>query len=284
MRQRSSLPVQLRLKLISSLLEFMRRSGVSDKAIKEAFDQGLLATKERRAKGGMARRDGSYVGNGNVSAELLRVWHRDSRYLDRDANPKALPLLTGRGSLRSLIRILDPNADAVEILRGMRTIGLIRKVTQGRYLPTSESVTIAQLHPLAVEHVAKSVIRLVSTVCRNTDPHGQTLPLIERYAYVPDLNRADSQAFAEFTRVQGMAYLQSVDDWLEQRRARRVLSSSRAKKEGITAGVHLVAYLGDGSEGGIEKVTKRARKINKSSRTVAPRKWRKPTPSPEAHA
>jgi hypothetical protein len=128
----------------------------------------------------------------------------------------------------------------------MRAVGLIRRLPGGKYLPTAESVTIDHLHPLAIEHVAKSVVRLVSTVCRNTDCNRRAMPLIERYAYVPDLSSTEAEAFAEFTRSQGMAYLEAVDDWLERRRARRLPKArQRQEGDGIAAGVHLFAYLGD---------------------------------------
>jgi hypothetical protein len=140
---------------------------------------------------------------------------------------------------------LDPTADSAEILKSLKAVGLIKKTSNGRYLPTSQSAIVDQLHPVLVEHVARTVIRLVSTVCRNTDPSGRSLPLIERHAAIPDLNPTDRQAFAEFTRSQGMAYLESVDDWLQQRRSRRGSPAVKSTKGGVAASVHLVAYLGD---------------------------------------
>ena len=193
-------------------------------------------------------RDCRYVGNGNVSAELLRLWTRDGRYITRDAKPRPLSLERGKPNLVSLIASLDDSVDPYSIVGSMRSVGLLRKLPNGKYVPTAESVKIDSLHPLAIEHVAKSLIRLVATVCRNTDPNREAVPLIERYAYVPDLSKAESEAFAEFTRTQGMAYLEAVDDWLEQRRSRRLKTNGRRNAPGgITAGVHLVAYLGDGA-------------------------------------
>lgn len=273
----------LRQKVFDALLEFIAWSGVSEEEIRNSFEKGL---RRLRLDSCVCRQDGRYVGNGNVSAELLRVWHRDARCIDDDARPRPLFLFKGRNSLRALIRRLDPSADASEVLRGMRAVGLIRRTTGGRYRPTAESVTIATLHPLAIEHVAKSVVRLVSTVCRNTDPTGCSLPLIEKYAYVPDLNRADRREFADFTRSQGMAYLEAVDDWLEQRRARRVYSSRRARAEGVSAGVHLVAYLGDNPSGPAVG-TKRASmaKIRLGARTqIQNASSKRPTPPREVRA
>jgi hypothetical protein len=128
----------------------------------------------------------------------------------------------------------------------MRAVGLIRRLPDGRYVPTAESVKIDHLHPLAIEHIAKSVVRLVTTVCRNTDPTREAIPLVERYAYAPDMSKKEAMAFAEFTRNQGMAYLEAVDDWLEQRRVKRKgFSAGKVRGSGVAAGVHLFAYMDD---------------------------------------
>ena len=186
------------------------------------------------------------VGNGNVSAEVMRIWHRDSKFLDREANPRPLQLNRGSHSLVRLIKRLDPPGDAMKSIGVMRAVGLIRRLSDGRYVPTAESVKIDYLHPLAIEHIAKSVVRLVHTVCRNTDPGRQSIPLIERYAYAPDMSRREAEAFAEFTRNQGMVYLEAVDDWLEQRRIKDRRHSARLPKgESVAAGVHLFAYVDD---------------------------------------
>jgi hypothetical protein len=261
----------LQLKLLHAIVEFMIRSGLGDSAIRQVFNSCLSDLKRSRSKRKvLASLEGKYVGNGNVSAELIRLWTRDSRYIDREASPRPLSLTRGKNSLVSLISALDPSVDPLATVESMRSVGLLRKLPSGKYLPTAESVTIDRLHPLAIEHVAKSLIRLVTTVCRNTDPQRRSIPLIERYAYVPDLSKAEVKAFAEFTRIQGMAYLESVDDWLEQRRVRRIPATDKRERTGVTAGVHLVAYLGDGAAG---LVTPKPA-VGKEKRLTTPREAR----------
>lgn len=246
--EKDRLTPALRQRLLGAVVEFMWISGVSEPTIRDAFESGLQAIRARSSKGSFSREDGKFVGNGDVSAELLRIWHRDERYINKDAHPKPFHLSRGRPNVYSIIRKLDPDSNPATVVREMVAVGALRRLPSGKFIPTSESVTIAQLHPLAIEHVAKSVVRLVSTVCRNTDRQGSSLPLIEKYAYVPDLDRAAAREFAEFTRTQGMAYLEAVDDWLEKHRARRASTSARRKMQGVTAGVHLVAYLGDSAD------------------------------------
>lgn len=232
--------------LVQSVLDFLLKSGMSPSEVRSILSECQLLEKGTRSTSRRTLQDIQRVGNGDVSAEVMRIWHRDSRFLDGEANPRPLQLNRGSNSLVALVRRLDPLGNPISSIKVMRAVGLIRRMSDGRYVPTAESVKIDHLHPLAIEHIAKSVVRLVTTVCRNTDQRRQAIPLIERYAYAPDMSRKEAVAFAEFTRNQGMVYLEAVDDWLEQRRIRSKASNGRRHgKSSVAAGVHLFAYMDD---------------------------------------
>jgi hypothetical protein len=236
-------------KLVQSVLDFLMKSGMTTAEIRSAISDCLPEDGVLKSAHPKHSRASQCVGNGNVSAEVMRIWHRDIKFLDREANPRPLQLNRGSNSLVALVKRLDPAGDPASSIRVMRTVGLIRRLPDGRYVPTAESVKIDHLHPLAIEHIAKSVVRLVTTVCRNTDPTREAIPLVERYAYAPDMSKKEALAFAEFTRNQGMAYLEAVDDWLEQRRVkRRGASAGKARGSSVAAGVHLFAYMDDHAE------------------------------------
>jgi hypothetical protein len=67
-------------------------------------------------------------------------------------------------------------------------------------------------------------------------------PLVERYAHIPDLDAREARAFSEFSRQQGAACLEAIEDWLEARRKAR---PKRAKetRESLNAGMHVFAYI-----------------------------------------
>jgi hypothetical protein len=243
---KKNIETPLMKKLVQSVLGFLVKSGMSAAEVRSMLSECLLQDGMMSANTQSASKDSHRVGNGNVSAEVMRIWHRDRKFLDREANPRPLQLNRGSNCLVALVRKLDPTGDPMQSIGVMRSVGLIRRQADGRYVPTAESVKIDHLHPLAIEHIAKSVVRLVTTVCRNTDPGRRAIPLVERYAYAPDMNKKEAAAFAEFTRNQGMAYLESVDDWLEQRRVRSGTHSKRKRKgASVAAGVHLFAYMDD---------------------------------------
>lgn len=282
-RAKNEAPLMKRL--VQSVLDFLLKSGMSPSEIGSILSECQLLEKGSKSKSRQAHQDTHRVGNGDVSAEVMRIWHRDSRFLDREANPRPLQLNRGSSSLVALVRRLDPSGDPTSSIKVMRAVGLIRRMSDGRYVPTAESVKIDHLHPLAIEHIAKSVVRLVTTVCRNTDQRRQAMPLIERYAYAPDMSRKEAAAFAEFTRRQGMVYLEAVDDWLEQRRIKtKAAARGRRSKSSVAAGVHLFAYMDDLNAPASSSVFRDGRKIISMQPLLASSKKNASTSSRAARA
>lgn len=235
-----------RLKLFEAVLEFMNRCGVPDAAMRDSFHAALNELRSPSRQRSSKWRNDLLITTQNLPAQLLRIWHRDAKYIDDDAKPLPLQMSLGRVNLSRAIRRIDPTANPSQVVQSMKAAGLIRRVEKNSYVPTSETAIVDKLHPLAVEHVTKLVNRLISTVSRNTDRDRDALSLIDRHAYTVDLNPTDRVAFAEFTRRQGMAYLESIDDWLEQRRVSRSVRA-RSLGKGMAAGVYVFAYLGDGN-------------------------------------
>lgn len=244
---KKSISKQLPSKLLGPVLEFMVMAGLSEVAIRAAFERALLRSDSLRQRASTS--EGKSRSPGDVSAHLLRLWHRDSRYINgRTFQPRALPLSSGRNNLRALIKELDAGVNPTEVLQNMRAVGLIRRTSQGRYLPTSSAAVLPTLHPWAVEHAVHSVSRLLSTFRKNASSKpGDSPPLLERYSYVPDLDPLEVPAFEEFARSQGQVLLDVLDDWLEQRRAKGSRKSDRSVAGGVSAGIHLITFVGDGA-------------------------------------
>lgn len=272
----SKLPKELQTRLLASVLEFLVMAGASEYSIRSSFEKGLVRSREIRMARPKKKGGGQYQKSGDIAAQLLRIWHRDSRYVSaKDLSPKPLPLNGGRSSLCGLVKRIDPDVDSMAVLKSMSQVGLIRRTKSGRYLPTASAIVIPRLHPWATEHAAKSVIRLVSTVFRNANREVDDPPLLERYSYVPDLSPEEGRLFAEFSRAQGQVYLDTIDDWLEQRRVRRTGSGRRRTCDGVPAGVHVITYLGEDFDGawaaeGTREPSRSSQEAKASSRTISP--------------
>jgi hypothetical protein len=162
--------------------------------------------------------------------------------MDSRAQPKALRLYGAYPSIESLARAENTGGSAREIVKSIRSAGLVERAPGGRYKPKSRVATISTLHPMIVEHVAKSLTRYLRTIEQNTSAPKDKPRLIERFASIPDLSRKDLQAFREFAQTHGTVFLAGVDDWLESRRPRTRAASQGG---GISAGIHVFAYVED---------------------------------------
>lgn len=260
MKQRAPVPTELMHNLLLSIVAFMTKTGMATVEIERAF-RACVDEVERGPKSVPARPD-LYIGCDTIAGAVLRAWHREEKYLDEAANP--MPLGTrGTRSLAALIRSQDPNADVDSLVAEMQRTGLIKKARNAKFFPTTSAATIRQLHPLAVDHVAKTVMRLVETVNRNTHETPKKMPLIERYAHVPDLDARDAKAFADFTRQQGAACLEAIEDWLESRRV--PAARGRGRRTGsVSAGMHVFAYVGEGAEESRQKRNKLPQRLTSS--------------------
>jgi hypothetical protein len=127
----------------------------------------------------------------------------------------------------------------------MKNAGLLKRTGTGTYMPTKDSATIDAPDPMAVDHIAKTVMRLVETATRNIAKSRTKVSLIERYAHVPDLALSQSKEFAAFSKEQGQACLDAIEDWLEARQVRRGARAATSTTGSVNAGVHIFAFLGE---------------------------------------
>jgi len=176
-----------------------------------------------------------------TAALVLDAWHRDRRYLSEKGTPKGVRLRGPTPSVTALIRAQKGRHDPLIIVRRLRALRLIVRSGSGTYKPTSDAVVVSVKSPLILQHAARSLSTLLETVIQNVSGTRNPAPLIERVAEVPDLPLKDITAFRIFTHVQGRAFLRTVNDWLEARRARR--SRRKGANGTVRAGIHTYAYV-----------------------------------------
>jgi hypothetical protein len=245
----------------------MNKAGMSPNDIDESFQSAMGALSTRLQRGINGNHEStSEIGCDTIAGAVLRAWHREPNYLDDFANPVPLLVSGRRMCLASLIKAQDPQADFAGLIRAMHRTGLVRKIGD-KYLPTTSAATISQMHPFAIDHVVKTVMRLVETVTRNMQLVDSKHPLVERYAHIPDLDAKEARAFSDFSRQQGAACLEAIEDWLEARRKARP-SRAKGTRESLNAGMHVFAYIEQPSQ---KKKNIAARKKAKATSSRAAR-------------
>jgi len=234
--RKSQVPIQSYCHdILYAVLLVMLRTGASVKDI-TATTAAVLAAAKSNLNASRSADPALSV----VVAGVLHRWHHDRRFLDRSASPRSLSPDSGRNSLTRLIRSENQKINVTDVVAAMRRLKLIRRHKDGHYRPTTRVATIHELDPVLAEHVCHSLGRLLLTVSNNTrhDANGQRL--IERSAQVHDLPRNKLGEFRDFANVQGETFVNSMNDWLESRRAR---DGENERSKVTHAGVHLFAFV-----------------------------------------
>jgi len=221
---------------LTAIFVFMLNNGLQTRELLAVCTRALERAEDRALRGRMT------PSGGLATASLvLHAWHRDRRYLNGRAAPRAIPLLGPAPSVEALIRVQRRRGDAAAIARHLRRLRLVVPCGRSLYRPTSDIAVISSHNPLIFQHAARAVSTLLETVTQNVSKSAQSAPLIERTAEVPDLPRRHVAAFQRFSQRQGWLLLRTINDWLESRRIRR--SARRPGRSVVRAGVHLYAYV-----------------------------------------
>lgn len=224
--------------VLVAIFELMLSAGIDVKDLETACMNSLNRA-EAAAKLGRKDETGDLL----TAALVLDAWHRDRRYLNARAMPKAVPLLGPAPSVEAIVRSRRPRKDSAQIARRLKALRLV--VPSGRkrlYKPASDVAVISAPEPLALQHAARALSTLLETVGRNVSGKRSLEPLIERIAEVPDLPRRYVEAFKRFTQVQGKTFLRTINDWLESRCVRRA-PRVKGGTTTVRAGVHTYAYF-----------------------------------------
>lgn len=225
------------LQALTALFAFMLNNGLQSRELLSVCTRALKKAESKARLGSMA------PSGGLATASLvLHAWHRDRRYLNGTATPRAIRLLGPPPSVEALIRIQRRRGDAAAIARHLKRLRLVVPSGRSLYKPTSDIAVISRHNPLIFQHAARAVSTLLETVTQNVSSNSsRSAPLIERTAEVPDLPRKHVAAFQKFSQRQGLLLLRTINDWLESRRVRG--SAGRHGRSLVRAGVHLYAYV-----------------------------------------
>jgi hypothetical protein len=224
-------------KLLTAVFEFMIIGGMRSPAIMKVAVRALrTAELENSLVSPSKNVDLAFAGM------ILDAWHRNRRYVDSSAQPRAIPLRGKTPSVEALIRAERVAGDPVALVRRLKSLKLIVRCGRSRYKPANRFAIVAEPNSLVQQHAVRSLSSLLKTIKENLAESQTSNGLIERTAEVPDLPVECAAEFRDFARSQGWALLSTLNDWLESRRARRKAGHTC---ETVRAGVHVFAYLGN---------------------------------------
>jgi hypothetical protein len=171
-------------------------------------------------------------------AGVVHDWHREPAYTNQDGEPRQLTL----GSLRTLIGRRFPRHKVSATLRWMFEHGVVKKTNNGKIAPAGGRAVIpndAFARTVLLDRAAASVPHYLGTELHNADTQDPYFRDINRAATVFFLPEKYVPLWRAVARERAQAFLEGVDNWLEDHARRDDMGPVRE------VSMHCFAYTGD---------------------------------------
>lgn len=152
-----------------------------------------------------------------VAMEVLRRWHKDSRYLAADGTPRELELdASSERSLSRLIEEIDPKVGPGMVLEELLRAGAATSSDEIHFRPLSRSLIPPETHAYRIECFGAALGRLAETLEYNFNPANAENKRLERFVAIDKgLPSRVVPEFASFARKRAEQLLKEVEDWFE---------------------------------------------------------------------
>ena len=220
---------------ITQLFAMQLRFGASIEELSNAARTAIRAANRTNLAETLAHSDPDVQGFGS----LLRCWHRETRFLSLEGFPRHLSR-EGRNGLRSLVNMHYPRQHFDSVFNALRRSGLIKQDEKLKWFPTMKHAVFPTLSSELLAHFSEGVARFVETMTRNVGARSKEEVLFERSCKVTSLPPSAAPEFRRFVNGQALAFLEAVDDWLENH-SKPTKSSTRK----CAAGVFTFAFIDD---------------------------------------
>jgi hypothetical protein len=209
---------------------------------------GVSRKTELSSKAGLADNLADSYSQVKKTALALQHWHENQKFVDKEGAPRNL----SRTELTELANLVSGNdAERTAITANLMHSRIVSE-QQSTYRPLGRSVLIDLENEYALAYATFAISRLVTTIKENME--GGTARKFERQVSEVQIRAKEFPMFLNFVRNQGEAFIDSVDDWLAERKV------SEDQPDSIKVGVGAFAF--SETKKVTKKITKRARKAD----------------------
>jgi len=151
----------------------------------------------------------------NRIGRIIVGWYRD--FIGPYGIPLELPLEPGEKSFPDLVRRYAGQVDPLEVLEELRMIGVIEETADSKVRLATRSYITGRLRPESIERMSWAVHDLAATLDHNLDPKRDGPALFERRVFTPEpIEGALLDAFKQLATDEGQAFLEKLDNWLNE--------------------------------------------------------------------
>jgi hypothetical protein len=209
--------------LLFPLAAFLRAGGLTQSVAQSSF-----ATAFARALKESSARRFDHIGHPTRYADIVGLWTRDQRFLDRDGRPRLLPM-RGKHGFKTLVRESSPDSDPGAVLSVFLRYGNVKKLRNGSYELVRPFFFSTREKSMAFEPMAyflSDASMTLGRILRRTR-HSRGPEVFWRKVESVDISDTHVKEFIDYVRERSLTFLEEVDDWLE---AHRVARKNRGRR------------------------------------------------------
>jgi len=179
-----------------------------------------------------------HIGNPAPYADLVALWLRGRRFIDRSGRPRPLPM-QGRVSFTALAREASPKIDPQVALSVLTHFKNVRRTTTGKYKLVNPFFLTSSTKSLAFEPMAYFLSDASDTLGRilKRKEQSRSADIFWRKAENSDLSEAAARKFLAFSKERTLVFVNEIDEWLEAHRRPRVGSLKSTSRRRVGLGV-----------------------------------------------
>jgi hypothetical protein len=175
---------------------------------------------------------GWYQDIAEVAANVVADWHREPRYTDHRGEPIALD----EASTKELLKARCGRKNVVSTLASLCTNGIIQQNKAGLYvLRRSMRAALFSAREAVLVRAAVVVPEILGAALRNARVPASELREVNRTVQVRHLPRKYLPLWRQLTRERTQAFLEGLDNWLEDHNEPRSLEPT------VAVGLHVCA-------------------------------------------
>ena len=177
-------------------------------------------------------------------APVLHYWHYDPTFVDGDGTPRILPF-DGPDSFSTLVKRYAGDIPAGAMRTELCRRGTAREIEDGQlaalerwFRPSRFDEDFVHRFAFSLEHLAATIVYNAGMVQRpDFSPElSHEIGRFERYAWTEHFTPATTQAFKEWVRREGTAFIDIADGWIGENEIPR--SEWRGESRSVGVGIY----------------------------------------------
>lgn len=215
--------------LLFPIAAFLHAGGMTNKAALNTFASAL-----KKVSRSSVGRKMEHIGDPTHYADIVALWVRNKRFLDKSGWPRALPM-AGRSGFAALVSSVARQADPAAVMSVLTRYGNVKRTKNGTYELIRPFFYTSGPKAMAYEPVAYFLSDASSTLSKilKRSKRWRGPDLFWQKTENARISEATAKKFTAFAKDRGLVFLDELDEWLEANSDRKKVSRRKQRRIGL---------------------------------------------------